>query len=115
VGAALAALDRVTDLAGATVAAAGDLFRQLNARLFLRFREVRRTQRTVTQVAGGVVTFGAAPAPVALYEGPTGRRALTGQPPAAAIMAAAGDQRAEPCGSGREGESLGNVSRGERI
>jgi hypothetical protein len=57
------------------------------------------------------VTFGAAP--VALYEGPTGRRALTGQPPVAAMLAPAGELREEPCGSGREGESLGNVSRGE--
>jgi hypothetical protein len=74
VAAALGALDRMGELAAdpTNLGAIGELFWRLNARLFLKFREVR----TMNRVAGGVMTFGATPPPVPLYEGPTGRRAL---------------------------------------
>ena len=58
------------------LAASGELFRAQNARLFLEFKEVKPKRRVVNEVKGGLVTFGTAPAPMALYEGPTGRRAL---------------------------------------
>ena len=79
----------------------------------MRFEEVQRKKRTVNHVSGGVVTLGAAPPPVALYEGPTGRRALNSQMPAAGVLLPAGAESEEPIGPGREGTSLGNVSRGE--
>ncbi|MGD0900977.1 MAG: hypothetical protein ABR915_24360 [Thermoguttaceae bacterium] len=55
---------------------AGEAFRLSNARLFLRFRPVRVERRLLNKVAGGVVVFGAAPDPIEIYRGPTGRRAL---------------------------------------
>ena len=69
-------LDRLGEQASVCqdLASIGQLFGQLQARLFLRFAEVRGKKRTVNQVAGGVVTFGETAAPVVLYEGPTGRR-----------------------------------------
>jgi hypothetical protein len=44
--------------------AVGELFRRLNARLFLKFREVRPKKRKINRVAGGVVTFGVKSLPV---------------------------------------------------
>ena len=55
------------------------LFQQLNARLFLRFTEGRWKKRIVNKIAGGVVTFGVTPPPVALYEGRTDRRSVKGR------------------------------------
>src|SRR5262249_29526542 len=93
----------------------GELFRQVNVRLFLRFEEVRLKKRKVNRVAGGVVTFGSAPPPIRPYEGPTGRRMIKG--PAAEVAAGPGDLTvpSEPVVPGREGGSSGNVNRGERI
>jgi hypothetical protein len=119
VEAALAVLDRMADLAAAPqdLTGVGRLFRELNARMFLRFTEVLQNKRTINKVAGGVVTFGASPPPVALYEGPTGRRHVKG--PAASEEAVGRGILELPghpgCVPGGEGESLGNVSRGERI
>jgi hypothetical protein len=50
----------------------------MNARLFPRFTEMRWKNRVVNKIASGIVTFGAIPPPIALYEGPTGRRAVKG-------------------------------------
>ena len=117
ISAALADFDRLADLAADTsnLGAIGELFRRLNTRLFLRFEEIQPKKRKINKVAGGVVTFGTSPPPVSLYEGPTGRRALQG-------MAVTSGYRPElpalpsvPCGTDREGQSLGNVNRGERI
>jgi Resolvase, N terminal domain len=113
VGAALQMLDRLTELAGASdLQAVGQLFERLNARLFLRFAEVPLKKRKVNKVAGGVVTFGAAPPPVPLYSGPTDRRALCAKPPSTDDGR---DGILRPRVSVRKGKSLGNVSRGERI
>jgi hypothetical protein len=117
ISAALAGLDRMAELPAdhTDLQSIGDLFLRLNARLFLRFEEVQRNKRTVNRVSGGVVTFGSSPPPVDLYEGPTGRRALGGMAGPADFESAEFAQASEPCGSGREGESLGKVNRGERI
>jgi hypothetical protein len=119
VEAALAGLDRMAGLAAAPqdLAGLGQLFQQLNARIFLRFTDARRKKRTVTKLVSGVVTFGATPPPVALYQGPTGRRHVKGP---AAPEGAAGPGSHESPGvpggvPGREGESLGNVRRGDWI
>jgi hypothetical protein len=116
VAAALSQLGHLEELAAdpENVAAIGELFARLNARMYLRFRETAWGKRSVNRVSGGVVTFGATPPPVPLYEGPTSRRQLQGSiatgPKSAAI-----EGLAEACVSGQEKGSLGNVNRGERI
>jgi hypothetical protein len=119
VAAALAGLDRLADLAAepSGLGDVGQLFRRLNARLFFRVTEGRWKKRAVTRLASGIVTFGATAPPVVLYEGPTGRRYVKG---AAAPSGAAGPNCPESPGvpgsvPGGEDDSLGNVSRGERI
>jgi len=87
----------------------------MNVRLFLSFREERPKKQVVNRVTGGVVTFGATAPPVALYEGPTGRRTLKGR-----LAAETGRRLAAspslPALSGEQNDSsLGTVSRGERI
>lgn len=74
VAAALALLDRLPELADddTNFGAVGRLFQEIDLRAFLRFREVRKTKRTVNQLAGGILTIGAAPPPVQIYGGPTG-------------------------------------------
>lgn len=73
-------------------------------------------QRVVNRLSGGVVTFGTAEPPVPLYEGPTARKPIKSEA-AAAIAVQSGEDvpLPSPVGSGREGKSLGNVSRGDRI
>jgi hypothetical protein len=118
VAAALVGLERMADLAASSsdLGSVGQLLRQLNARMFLRFMEARWKTRTINKVAGGVVTFGTTPPPVALYEGPTGRRHVKG--PTAPEGATGPCSPESPGGPGNvpggEGDSLGNVRRGER-
>lgn len=99
--------------------AVGELFNVLNARLFLKFKEVQAKKRKLNKVTGGVVTWGAAPVPVPIYLGPTSRNVVK-DPAGALLPAGSGALRApsvsEPVnGPGEEGDSLGNVRRGERI
>lgn len=114
---ALSALDHIADLAQdpANLESIGLLFTRLNVRLFLKFEEVQQKKRRVHKVAGGVVTFGTSPPPIPLYEGPTGRRALQSRVDieASALSSPAAPQNLHP--SSQEGQSSGNVSRGERI
>jgi hypothetical protein len=63
----------MVDIPEADFAAIGEAFRQTNARLYLKFREVERGRRKFNVPAGGVLTFGSTPPPVPLYEGPTDR------------------------------------------
>jgi hypothetical protein len=118
VQAALAVLDRLPGLVSdhGDLAAIGEAFRLINVNLFLGFRPVQAKKRILNKLARGIVTFGSAPPPIELYSGPTGRRGL--QTKQAAMVAASPegdvplpDQR----GAGREGKSLGNVNRGDRI
>jgi hypothetical protein len=119
VGAALSLARRLTELAAdeENLAAVGEVFRQVNVRLFLRFRALQVGKRQLNRLTSGVVTFGSAAPPIPLYEGPTGRAHVKG--PATPEVAGPGDSGSpvvpEPCGPGREGDSLGNVSRGDWI
>ncbi|HEV8068326.1 MAG TPA: recombinase family protein [Planctomycetaceae bacterium] len=91
-----------------------------NANLFLRFQPIRAIKRTMNKIAGGVVTLGTAPPPVALYDGPTSRDKIknTNLGAANAVPEQSGRRsptESEAQDSGREGTSLGNVNRGDRI
>lgn len=100
----------------ADLARMGVLFRMMNARLLFRFTEGRWKKRVVTKVAGGEVTFGSTPPPVALYDGPTSRKHIKG--PATPDGAAGPDSHESPGPGGEpggEGGSLGNVCRGDWI
>ena len=120
IDAALVLLQHLPDrVAGsASLAAAGDVFRAVNARLFLMFKCVTLKKRTVNKVAGGVLTFGAArrqwrfmwglqlgaglraPRSTTIPYSSAGRKVL----PAQSVLTPVG-----------EGNSLGNVNRGDRI
>jgi hypothetical protein len=118
VDAALATLDRLAPLAEEpeNLASVGALFARLNARLFFRFGPAKWGKRTVNRVSGGVVTFGATPAPVPLYDGPTGRRALSGCPELPSAVGREVSRRGqEPQVPGREGDSFRNGSRADWI
>jgi hypothetical protein len=110
VAAALALLRRLTEWA----AQAEDY---VNVKLFARFQAVPAKQRVLNKLVGGVVTFGTSAPPVEPYSGPTARQKLTS--PAAQGAAGPGDPSSpavpKPTGPGQEGESLGNVSRGDWI
>jgi hypothetical protein len=120
VRAAMELARRLTALAGSPtgIKAAGEVFRLTNARLFLGFRPVPEKNRTLNRVIGGVATFGTAPAPAPIYEGPTGRERIKG-PKATEVGRATRDSDSIPTESvtvvGMEDESLGNVSRGDWI
>ncbi len=117
ISAALADFDQLAELAADTsnLGAIGELFQRLNARLFLRFVEIQPNKRKLNKVAGGVVTFGSSPPPVGLYQGPTGRRALQDRAETLGNRPQLVALSSVPCGTDREGQSLGNVNRGERI
>jgi hypothetical protein len=91
-------------------------FNLVNVKIFASFQPTQLKKRVVNRLSGGVVTFGTAEPPVALYEGPTARKRIKSEV-AAAIAVQSGEDvpLPGPVGSGREGKSLGNVSRGDRI
>jgi len=97
--------------------AIGEIFRQVNVRLFLRFAKAQVGKRRLNKLVSGVVTFGSAPPPVEVYNGPTARSVIKGS--ATAVAAEPRDSGSpgspKPSGPGREGESLGNGSRGDWI
>lgn len=115
--AAMAVLNRLPELLSQAenLAAVGAAFEMVNARMYLGFTTKKITKRTVNKVSRGLVTFGKTPPPIPLYAGPTGRRALAHT--AAAVVASPERETSLPdqMVSGREGKSLGNVSRGDRI
>ena len=117
VEAAMALLEGLGDLATdpENLESIGELFRRMDVRLFLRFRQAAWGKRTVNRVAGGVVTFGVTPPPVPLYEGPTSRRLLRALPPPPSPRGIGHNKQTELSTLDREGDSLGNVNRGERI
>jgi Recombinase len=119
VTAAVELLHGLTDLAAEprNYAALGEAFRQVNVRLFLRFRKEQIKKRMLNRLAGGVVTFGSAPPPITIYQGPTSRRenkspASSGDAGPSSLRTPLLPESFEP---GREGCSLGNVSRGDWI
>jgi hypothetical protein len=119
VEAALELLRRLTEWAAPSedYRAVGELFRQVNVKLFAHFQPVQVKKRVLNQLVGGVVTFGSSAPPVEIYSGPTAREKLTS--PAAPGAAGPGDLRSptvpKPFGSDQEDKSLGNVSRGDWI
>src|SRR4051812_27535705 len=80
VAAGMQLLRRLTGLARdeADRAARGGVFGGVNVRLFLRFREVQHKKRKLNNLAGGIMTFGSAEPPIALYQGPTRRDKIKG-------------------------------------
>ena len=118
VGAAMGLLARLTDLADKAedFAAAGEIFRKVNIRLFFRFQDEHAGKRTYRRVAGGVVTFGDVPPPITIYQGPTARKSLT-ELVAPEATNAGGAMWPLPKAevSDSEGNSLGNVNRGDWI
>ncbi len=75
---------------------------------------VQVKNRILNKVSGGVIAFGAAPAPIVLYTGPTGRRALTNSKTAAVAVASLAT-RSGTHNVGEEENSSGNVNRGDTI
>ena len=115
--AALRAFDQMATLATKpeNLAAVGELFTRLNARMFFRFALANWGNRAVNRVSSGVVTFGATLPPIPLYDGPTGRRALSGRPDLQPSSREDGCTKLkEPQAPGQERDSLGNVSRGDK-
>lgn len=101
VEAALAGLDDLCEWAtdpAADLSRVGDLLRRVDARLYLRFRKAVSGRRVTNVPAGGVLTFGTAPPPVSLYEGPVDR-------PVIRRMLAAGESVSPVLGSGSPRES----------
>jgi len=99
---------------GADLSAAGEAIRVVNARLFVRFRKVQLKRRCVNQPAGAIITFGDAAPPIRLYDGPTAREASPHLAAASAASPGGPETLPDRVPSGREGKSLGNVSRGDR-
>ena len=119
VEAALAGLDRFDDLAKSADAqqAIAELFGRLNARMFVQFRELPRGRQKVNELVGGVLTFGSAPPPVPLYEGPTDRRVIRKRVADGEVDSLLAGSAASPGGGpqdGPEDESSGNVGRRTR-
>jgi hypothetical protein len=119
VAAAMELVHGLTELTAdpGNTAALGEAFRRVNARLFLRFEGVQVRKRKLNQLVSGVVTFGSAPPPIVLYEGPTGRREV--KSPASSGDAGPCSSRAplppESSDPGEEGGSFGNGRRGDWI
>jgi hypothetical protein len=98
------------DLGGLT-----EVFAAVDAKLYLRFAQEERGRRHFSVPAGGVLTFGSAPAPGPLYDGPTDRallrkRIAAGEPVTAVPGCVASG--ASDAGQGVEGSA--NVQRGTK-
>lgn len=115
---ALAVLNRLPELLSQqeNMAAVTAAFHLVNARMYLGFTKQKKTKRTVNKVSRGLLTFGNTPPPIPLYTGPTGRRALQANMAVALTASPAGGvPLPDRMVTGREGNSLGNVSRGDTI
>src|SRR5580704_9536388 len=87
--------------------------------MYVSFRSVQIGKRMLNKVAGGSVTIGAAPPPVALYEVPTAWKTIKKTNPAAADAATGQDGRrsltqSDQQESGPEETSLRNVKSGRQ-
>lgn len=91
------------------------LFDLTNVRLFVQFQEVQQGKRTVNQLAGGVVTFGAAEPPIEIYSGPTNRKYVKGRRKNHRNGNPQGKPELESTYPTGESKSLGNRSRGDTI
>jgi len=119
ISAAMGTINRLTELVAEPngFEAAREIFDLTNVRLFLKFRPVQVKKRVLNKLIGGVVTFGSAPPPVSRYEGPTSRETIKGSAASSATEPGGCTPPTPPkrIGSGEEGKSLGNVSRGDWI
>ena len=115
---ALEIIPRLSELASdpSNLAALGQLFGLLNVQLFLRFHAVQKKSRIENKLAGGLLTWGNAASPIVKYAGPTSRRQLGhGATQQTKPTAVGGSGDTDVVDSGGRDESLGNVSRGDRI
>ncbi len=94
-----------------------ELLNRLNVRLFLRFATTQRGKRKFTRLQSGVMTAGAAPAPVAIYQGPTSRDRIPSLVDTTTeTTQGSGTLRSVASGvTGRKVNQLGNSNRGDRI
>ena len=67
-----------------------------NLRLFLKFEAIQPKKRIINKVVGGVVTIGSAPAPIEIYQGPTGRGKLKKSLPTSGSDQVACNPRSQP-------------------
>lgn len=100
-------------------AMAREVINATNAQFFAKFRKEKwGKKREVNRIAGGVITFGTAPPPVAKYDGPTDREHLKSLAVEAAKRKTAesdGSDSAESLVTGEEAGSLGSKSRADWI
>jgi len=110
-------LAELMDRGGDDPGLAREVFDLTNARLFLRFRPRKVKNRVLNKIAGGVVTYGTAPPPVDIYTGPTGRGKIKGSVARCDTepSGCSSSKQREFVDSGEEGDSLGNVNRGDWI
>jgi hypothetical protein len=115
IAAALKQFERLRTLADGArdYAAARELFDLVDAKVFFRFRAAKWGERTVYSIGGGYLNFGATPPPVPIYEGRTGRVAV--QMGKATNQPNHQEGGVEIINTGKRSNSLGNVSRGDRI
>jgi hypothetical protein len=117
---ALAVLDQIEELASdsSRTASFAAMFQLVNLRMAFKFEKQSTSKRATNVVRYGFVAFGNKPLPIKLHQGPTGRKALSKQLMIEAASSAAnpgGDSpRPDGTSSGMGGNSLGNVSRGDR-
>ena len=118
VASALEIIPRLSELGAdaGNFAALSHLFDLLKVQLFLRFHAVQKKRRVENKLLGGLLALGNAASPIEKYAGPTSRRRLRhGGAQQTNSAAAGGFGYADVVDSGGRDESLGNVSRGDRI
>src|SRR5437016_4234200 len=77
----------------------------------------KKKKRKLNKLVGGTITPGACPPPIAIYQGPTARRKTKGSATCCAAEPRDFGSPAcpKPISLGQEGDSLGNVCRGDWI
>jgi hypothetical protein len=116
VEAALSRLNRLSNLAelpDTNFGTANELFRQVNARLYLRFREINAGRRKFNVAAGGILTFGSTPPPIPLYDGATDRAIIRKMmADGLSVSPVLGHCASEPSDASTEVRGSANVQRG---
>ena len=77
--AAISNIDRLEELAtdSNNLPHVGELFRALDVKLFVRFAKIQQSKRVRSELTGGILTLGAAKAPIECYSGRTDRSSVT--------------------------------------
>jgi hypothetical protein len=114
----MAALDRLAELADTTAdeyGHIGKLIQKVGAKLYPRFGQVNRGRQQRNVMVGGVLTFGSAPPPGPLYDGPVDKAALRQKLAAGeAVSPVLGCCTPGSSNAGPEVGRLANVQRGTR-